>query len=438
MSVAAFVLAVPASAGAKASPAPQTNPRAPKPVVVACGQTITRDTRLANDLANCAGNGLYIGADSITLDLNGHTIDGDEVGFDSCDTVTDCDAGVDNRAGHPGVTVMGGSVTEFVDGVSMHRAPRSIVHDVSTTHLAHANTFLDQSNGVLVRHNRSVDDGGLVDIVESSNVRVDANYVSGSEFAGIGLFGSDHVQVTGNSVFDSGISAIAVLENSDHNRIAGNSITRGADGVYIAEAGDHNVVSGNTLTRTQFQSIFLDIGSAHNTVAANSLTGNGDGIIVASDDNKIADNDLARIRGVDGDPVSGVGVFVDIGADRNLIAGNAIANTAAYGIRVTSTDEALGTPQDNVVRGNRVQRATLDGYRIDETAAGTLLDANAANANGADGINVLSATTRLTANIANRNGALGIEAVPGVTDGGGNRAMGNGNPLQCTNVLCRP
>ena len=31
---------------------------------------------------------------------------------------------------------------------------------------------------------------------------------------------------------------------------------------------------------------------------------------------------------------------------------------------------------------------------------------------------------------------LGIEAVAGVTDGGGNKAAGNGNPLQCTNVRC--
>lgn len=35
------------------------------------------------------------------------------------------------------------------------------------------------------------------------------------------------------------------------------------------------------------------------------------------------------------------------------------------------------------------------------------------------------------------NGDFGIDAVAGVTDGGGNFAVGNGNPLQCNNVLCR-
>jgi hypothetical protein len=39
-------------------------------------------------------------------------------------------------------------------------------------------------------------------------------------------------------------------------------------------------------------------------------------------------------------------------------------------------------------------------------------------------------------NRANENGDLGIEAVAGVTDGGGNRANGNCNAAQCTNVFC--
>jgi hypothetical protein len=35
------------------------------------------------------------------------------------------------------------------------------------------------------------------------------------------------------------------------------------------------------------------------------------------------------------------------------------------------------------------------------------------------------------------NADLGIEAL-GVTDGGGNRANGNGNPLECVGVACTP
>ena len=45
---------------------------------VSCGDTITRDTTLRHDLTDCVGNGLVIGADNIKLDLNGHTLDGND------------------------------------------------------------------------------------------------------------------------------------------------------------------------------------------------------------------------------------------------------------------------------------------------------------------------------------------------------------------------
>ena len=35
-----------------------------------------------------------------------------------------------------------------------------------------------------------------------------------------------------------------------------------------------------------------------------------------------------------------------------------------------------------------------------------------------------------------RNGDLGIDAVHGVNDGGGNIARHNGDPRQCTHIVC--
>ena len=67
----------------------------------------------------------------------------------------------------------------------------------------------------------------------------------------------------------------------------------------------------------------------------------------------------------------------------------------------------------------------------------SLLMGNIATGAGDDGFDVESRSANLTSNLAVRNGDLGIEAVFGVIDGGGNRAHGNGNPLQCTNITCR-
>ena len=76
-----------------------------------CGDTISADSSIHADLSNCPGDGLVIGADNVTLDLNGHTIDGD-----ATPGTTDPDAGIRLET-HQGVTIQNGAVDEFDNGV---------------------------------------------------------------------------------------------------------------------------------------------------------------------------------------------------------------------------------------------------------------------------------------------------------------------------------
>ncbi len=48
--------------------------------LIGCGDTITQNTILTEDLLNCPGHGLVIGADDITVDCNGYVIEGDYSG----------------------------------------------------------------------------------------------------------------------------------------------------------------------------------------------------------------------------------------------------------------------------------------------------------------------------------------------------------------------
>jgi parallel beta-helix repeat protein len=104
-------------------------------------------------------------------------------------------------------------------------------------------------------------------------------------------------------------------------------------------------------------------------------------------------------------------------------------------IFVTSL-ESLGTSDRNVISQNVATSRFSDGILVNAGATATQLERNTANGNGHDGIEIDSPGTTVTGNTANLNLGLGIEAVPGTIDGGGNRASGNGNPLQCTNVSC--
>jgi hypothetical protein len=65
---------------------------------VACGAVLTSDTVLERDLTDCPGDGLVIGAAGITVDLNGHTVDG---------TRADDSVGIRNER-HDRVTIANG------------------------------------------------------------------------------------------------------------------------------------------------------------------------------------------------------------------------------------------------------------------------------------------------------------------------------------------
>src|SRR5215207_1420280 len=76
---------------------------------VQCGDVLVADTTLDSDLLECPGNGLVIGAAGITLDLNGHTVDGTASG-------NGIERIADNRLGAT-IRIEDGTVRDFLTGV---------------------------------------------------------------------------------------------------------------------------------------------------------------------------------------------------------------------------------------------------------------------------------------------------------------------------------
>lgn len=353
----------------------------------ACGDTITTDTTLYADLVDCPSNGLVIGADDITLDLNGHTIDGDAALVEPCEVET-CDVGVDNGAGHSNVTLVGGTITEF-------------------------------GFGVLV--------GG------TDGNRLSRLSVTDNILAGILVFESTHLRIEGNTVtrngLDTDFSGIAAFAMTD-SVLARNHVADNGDIGLFAEGIDGNWIVDNEFSGNPEAGMLFD-GSG-NVVSRNRLIGGADGIILAGDDNVVSSN---HITGVPGCPGCGFGISFE-GGSRNVFELNQIARTG-WGIRI---DAFTGLARDTIIRRNLVGRVVEDGIVVDQEQAGPveniLVQRNFVIRSGDDGIDVNNPSTTISGNVAVRNHDLGIEAVPGVTDGGGNHAAANGNPQQCTNVSC--
>jgi parallel beta-helix repeat protein len=432
------------------------------PAGVHCGQTLTHSAQLRADLHNCPGDGVVIGADHITLDLNGHTIDGVE--STGCDRPAVLTAGVHNP-GHDGLTVKGGTVQQFDTGV----AAGSATDGMSDGHV----------HGLVLRDDRfgGVALGSGAGVTATAGNQVDRNLVSGSP-CGDGLklntgqanrFADNRVEnsATGidlccgtandaNVVVDNvvaGTTGFGVLVfDSGQDRIAGNVLTDIGDaGIQVIGAGSATSLTDNTITRVRFAGIGVaacldecgDVPAVPTGVriVGNALAATGDGIFLSD-----TDGDLVRDNAITGAGTFGSGFGVGVllnGVSSSLIRANTITDGGNDG---PGPGILVGVPPDfgpspRPVGGNRIARNTVIGQRADgilvaSTAQDTTLARNTADRNGADGIHVVSRTTLLRRNSADDNAAFGIEAVAGVTDGGGNRAHGNGAAAQCSGVGC--
>jgi parallel beta-helix repeat protein len=390
--VAAVVLSLAFGSGARAAPAR----------TIACGQIVTVDTKLMNDLVDCPGNGILIGAHGVTLDLNGHTVDGDGVPVESCPADEPCDVGVVNTAirdgrpfngpGHHGVTIKNGTVRQFAEigiyvlGVTNNRVRRVVAVDNAQEGIGiHRSARSSVEQSAAIRN-------GLVGIVVdiSREVRVTQNAVSAN----------------GGDVFTAGI----FVAESEHTSVVGNAVSDHQDG----------------------DGIMLTFGAHDNVVRDNAMFRNGGGLAINDSNRNLITRNVIRDNLFIGAYTNGGD---DNRFDRNHIARN--GDGSAGGIELDTSGDVGGTSDRNVLSGNVLAGNVGDGIRVDPGQKNTVIVGNVATGNTDDGIDVDSALTRLTRNMANANGDLGIEAVAGVTDGGGNRARTNGNPVQCTNVACR-
>jgi parallel beta-helix repeat protein len=346
-----------------------------------CGDTITTDTTLHHNLVNCPHNGIIIGADDVTLDLNYHTIDGDGISSPTCECA------VWNQ-GHDGVTVTNGSVREFDSGVLLESASHNRLLGISSSRNLFFGIVVFESSRSVVRNSSG-----------SNNLPPEGD--------GMGVFSSHHVRILHSSFrrnppFGPGLH----VADSSHNLIKGNVFSRNPDVAISLENADRNRVRGNRCVRN---GACIGVGPGNRNV--------------------IARNRVAHAR--PSESAEGVAIVVD-GGDRNVIANNSVRDVPGRAISVGFI-AAVG----NVVRGNDIRGAGEDGVHVVAKAKHTLLRRNRVRHSKDDGFDVEGRRSKVTRNEARRNGDLGIEAVRGVTDGGGNKASGNGDPRQCTNIVCR-
>ena len=361
----------------------------PLGVDVSCGTVVTTSVTLHRDLIDCPNNGIVIGADNITIDLNGHALDGDGTLVEPCPAGERCDTGILNF-GHVGVTVTRGTISDFAAGVDLKDADRNQLRQLTVTRSMFPGVALFGGTQLTVEKNRIIENGVT------------------TEEAGMRLFGVTDSVIRGNRISANGSIGLFAGASSNGNRVEGNTFSDNPEAGIILEESNGTEVSSNRFVRSPL----ILIGD-HNIIRKNYVA-----------DPPVCDDGC------------GIGISFEGGA-RNVIEQNVVVRVPIVGIKIDAYGPAA---VNNIVRGNIVRDVGVDGIGINlddvGEVTGSLVERNVVTGSGDDGIDVESPSTTLRGNLAAHNGDLGIEAVLGVTDGGRNRAFANGNPLQCTNIRC--
>jgi parallel beta-helix repeat protein len=381
-----------------AAAAPDSARPGPDATTVSCGQTLTRSTTLANDLLNCPHNGLVVGAGNITINLNGHTIEGTNAREPGT-------GGISNN-NHANVTIENGTISDFYfTGVGL--GPHNVARKLTIRKIGAgckqgdicAGIFLFKSSGstitnCVVSNNVRAFQASGIDVYNSPGTRVERNRLLRNAGEGLAIFGSPRTRVIGNELdgnhdgMDANNGSDSITVTGNHAR--GNHLAGIAVGALRGARVLENVASGNG-----DDGLFL-FDLSNSLVRGNRASGNFTGLHLYG-----GQGGLARFGGKHG-------------ARGNRLIGNSATTNSHAGIWAKG-DERRDSVDDNLISGNFASHnGRAGGIAVQAVATGN----------------------RLHGNTANANAGHGITAVRGTIDGGGNHARGNRRNPQCKGVKC--
>ena len=245
--VGVTMLAAGAVLGASIVTAPAATAQTQPLTTVRCGQVLTSSVQVANDLTDCPNDGLVAGADDITIDLGGRTLDGVGLG-----------AGI-RVDGRSGVAVAGGTVRDFDHGVLMGPGTR-------TTTVSDLTLADNQEAGVLLAG------------TGTGNQVLDSSFTLNALAVGL-VDGTEGASVAGNAVGEGGGHGF-LISHAAGNRLERNSVASGSDAGIVLESASHNVLRGNLITGVSDAAVLVEVESDGNIVDANELTDSDGGIIL--------------------------------------------------------------------------------------------------------------------------------------------------------------
>jgi parallel beta-helix repeat protein len=208
--------------------------------VLACGDLVTSDIRLDNDL-NCAGNAILVTGEGIRIDLNGHTLEGAAAGN-----------GITVTASH-GVVIFGGVVKGFVTGIFVGGSTDIVIRDNEFTQNGTAVLFQATSSSTIMNNVAWQNLARAVMIrpnlagVPSTDNLILNNFVSDTP-TGLFLINQPGNTIKHNTISGSGIAAIDLfVGGASDNVVTANVLSGGGAGIRFGTGWTANTFIGNRI-----------------------------------------------------------------------------------------------------------------------------------------------------------------------------------------------
>lgn len=198
--------------------------------VSVCGTTLSAPGQyvLTGDL-NCFGDGVFITANNVDLDLNGFTLTGQGAG---------AGINVGNYCATPtptsGVRISNGQVIGFDFGVILCAATGARVSRLAVRQNVHEGIVLGAANNNIITGNRITDNGKGIDTLGQTcdNNKFIANEVSNNAIDGILLTECHNNRLAFNNVSNNGEAGIAIRDGTG-NQILGNRANGNLSGILL-------------------------------------------------------------------------------------------------------------------------------------------------------------------------------------------------------------
>ena len=329
-----------------------------------CGATVTSNISLANNITNCTGDGIDIGANGLVIRLNGHTISGtpgQTAPSGGCILGYVCTAGI-NLQGHSGVTIIGGpgsTIANFQDGLFIDGDDNRVDEVLSTA---------SPDSGVLIEG----DFNRLLNSVQERNPG--DGVTAGAPFVPNPAHYVQNNVISGDTAIDNGGDGIA-LPNPNFGFFdidpPGAAAVNPSANTVSDSASSHNAGNGITVS-SQYNDTVSDNTLIGNTDAGVEVTAQTSGTTVAANTATRSQQGFEFGACVDSDLGCGITSF----RARN---NQAIDNQVGY---------QVGNDENGTLQVDRAAGNTIAGFEIDQ--ANVTLQNNVAGTNcrgGASGGN---------------------------------------------------